>query len=108
VTTNPPREPPPRADDDVLVVPVGRRSDITGVELLVAYLAVMAPRTAHVVCDVGSATRCDAQAVGALARIALEGRRRGVRVWVRNPSPTLVALVELVGLTEALPVLDDG
>jgi anti-anti-sigma regulatory factor len=108
VRTDPPRRPPPGADEDVLVVPVCRRRDITGVGLLVAYLAVTAQRSAHVVCDVGDATRCETDAVGALARIALEGRRRGVRVWVRNPSPALVALVDLVGLGDALPVLDEA
>lgn len=90
--------------DDALVVPVSRRVDITRVRRLVVRLARREPRLTHVVCDVTHATQCDAAAVGELARIALEGRRHGVRVWVRNPSPALVELVELVGLTDALPV----
>ena len=79
------------------VADVVRRMDVT---------AVARSRPAAVVCDLAEATSCDADAVGALARVALAARRRGLRLWVRNPRPELCELVELVGLGHVLPVCD--
>ncbi|MGH3037358.1 MAG: STAS domain-containing protein, partial [Gaiellaceae bacterium] len=49
-------------------------------------------------CDVGG-VEPDAVVVDALARLQLAAGRRGCRVHLRRASPELVALVELMGLT---------
>jgi anti-anti-sigma factor len=81
--------------DVARVADVVRRMDVT---------SASRPPVGAVVCDLAGATSCDAEAVGALARVALAARRRGLTLWVRNPRPELCELVELVGLTHVLPV----
>jgi hypothetical protein len=46
----------------------------------------------------------DARALDALATLALTARRCGYGVVVRHASPRLVELIELAGLSEALPL----
>ena len=81
--------------DVARIADVVRRMDVT---------AASRPPAHAIVCDLAEATSCDAEAVGALARVALAARRRGLRLWVRNPRPELCELVELVGLSHVLPV----
>ena len=106
---------PPGADDrglgspgrDALVVAIRGRMDVARVADIVRRMDVgVAPRpdVRAVVCDLAGATSCDTDAVGALARVALAARRRGLRLWVRNARPELCELVELVGLGHVLPV----
>jgi hypothetical protein len=40
----------------------------------------------------------DLSVVDHLARVQLEARRTGCSIWLRNPCPDLVELLELVGL----------
>jgi hypothetical protein len=47
--------------------------------------------------------KADAAAVDALARVALSLRRCGYELRLRHPSAELLALIELAGLTPALP-----
>lgn len=47
--------------------------------------------------------RADLATVDALARVALGLRREGHRLLLANAEPQLLALVDLVGLGEALP-----
>jgi ABC-type transporter Mla MlaB component len=55
------------------------------------------------VCDV-SAVQVDAVTVDALARLQLAARRHGCRIRLcGSASPELLALVELMGLTDVLP-----
>lgn len=92
---------------DALVVAIRGRVDVAGVAEVVRRMDVtVAPRppVRSIVCDLAGATSCDTDAVGALARVALAARRRGLQLWVRNPRPELVELVELVGLGHVLPV----
>jgi hypothetical protein len=44
----------------------------------------------------------DCGSVDALARLALDARRRGVAITVRRASPELRDLIELAGLSEVL------
>jgi hypothetical protein len=46
----------------------------------------------------------DLRVVNALARLQLNARRQGCTVWLRDACPTLVELVELVGLAGVLEV----
>lgn len=46
----------------------------------------------------------DAVTLDALARFALEVRRCGYRLVLRGVSPELAGLIDLAGLTDALPV----
>ena len=57
------------------------------------------PRTFSV--DVGD-LKADAATVDALARLALELRRRGYHLRLLRPSPELVELIELIGLSDTL------
>ena len=55
------------------------------------------------ICDV-SAVGVDAVTVDALARLQLAARRHGCRIRLcGSASPELLALVELMGLTDVLP-----
>ena len=53
-------------------------------------------------CDVRGADP-DAVTVDALARLQLAARRNGCKVRLRHASDELLALVELMGLTDAFP-----
>ena len=57
----------------------------------------------RIVCDLGHALAADAVAVDALARLQLGARRLGRWVELRNASPALSELLDLMGLDEALP-----
>ncbi|WP_307840385.1 STAS domain-containing protein [Streptomyces sp. G44] len=62
-----------------------------------------ARRPGHdVICDVGGVTTADLTTVDAVARLHLAARRAGGRIRLRNPTPALLALLGLVGLTELL------
>ena len=54
------------------------------------------------VCDVAAAA-ADAATVDRLARLQLAARRRGCLLQLRHASTELLDLVELMGLTGALP-----
>ena len=51
-----------------------------------------------VVCDVGALRSVQIGTVDLLARLQLAARRAGGRIWLRDPSPALRALLDLVGL----------
>lgn len=63
-------------------------------------------RSRVVVCDVAGLGPPGLAAVNLLARLQLTARRAGGRIRLRDPSPTLCALLDLVGLrfeTEGQP-----
>jgi hypothetical protein len=45
--------------------------------------------------------------IDALARVQLAARRSGLELRLRHASRDLLGLIELVGLTDALPAADD-
>ncbi len=47
----------------------------------------------------------DADVLDALARLALDLKRSGYRLRLRNASPGLIGLIELSGLSQALPTV---
>ena len=57
-----------------------------------------AGRTGVVVCDVGGLGPPGLTAVDLLARLELAARRAGGRIRLRDPAPSLHALLDLVGL----------
>ncbi|WP_411082143.1 STAS domain-containing protein [Streptomyces sp. cmx-18-6] len=59
-------------------------------------------QSASVECDVGGVDRADLLLVEALARLALVARRAGRRLRLRRVTPELRALLDLVGLTDAV------
>lgn len=60
----------------------------------------------RIVCDVAAVTDPDACTVDALARMQLVALALGGRIVLRAPGKDLSALLELVGLTRALPEVD--
>ena len=79
-----------------------RRDDLPGLcERVCALFRETRPDIAW--CDV-EGVAADAVAVDGLARLQLAAQRYGCRVCLQNPSDELLALVELMGLTEALAV----
>lgn len=56
----------------------------------------------EVICDAGGLTHANLAAVSAVARLQLTARRLGCRILLRNAGPELLALLDLVGLGEAL------
>jgi ABC-type transporter Mla MlaB component len=86
-------------------VAVALRGSITRADLprlLDRVCRVLRESGAHVVvCDVAG-VECDAVTVDALARFQLEARRNGCQVRLRGACPSLVALVDLMGLGDVL------
>jgi ABC-type transporter Mla MlaB component len=79
-----------------------RHRDLAGLERRVeGLLQRCAPDVVH--CDVGAA-RADAATVDALARLQLAAQRRRCRIVLCEATDELLALVDLMGLREALPV----
>ena len=60
-----------------------------------------------VVCDVREVVEPDAVTIDALARLVLAARRLGHRVEIRDSSDRLRGLLELVGLSGAMPLAVD-
>jgi ABC-type transporter Mla MlaB component len=58
-----------------------------------------------VICDVAGVEDPDAATVDALARLQLTARRLGLRVQLRDPCDELRDLLNLMGLSEAVPVV---
>ena len=58
----------------------------------------------HIACDVGELVRPDAAAVDALARLQLFACREGRRITIRRACGELRCLVDLMGLSDVLPV----
>jgi ABC-type transporter Mla MlaB component len=78
------------------------RDDLAGLcDRVCALLAAASGQDA--LCDVAGVA-ADAVAVDALARLQLAARRHGCRVRLRNASLELRELVELMGLSDVLPV----
>lgn len=58
----------------------------------------------NIVCDLSTAADADAATVELLARLQLTARRLGCRLRLRDASPELLELLDLMGLCEALGV----
>jgi ABC-type transporter Mla MlaB component len=54
-------------------------------------------------CDVGAVPDATVATVDALARLQLAAKRAGGRIRLRHASPQLRALLDLVGLADAIP-----
>jgi ABC-type transporter Mla MlaB component len=78
------------------------RADLPGLCARVSGVLSGHPRGTTVICDVAGVPT-DAVTVEALARLQLCAKRHGCRVRLRNASPHLRALVELMGLEDVLP-----
>ncbi|MFF9569688.1 STAS domain-containing protein [Streptomyces sp. NPDC014685] len=64
---------------------------------------------AGVDCDVGGVVRADLALVEAVARLVLVARRAGGRrLRLRNASPELRSLLDMVGLAEVMDVTSDA
>jgi ABC-type transporter Mla MlaB component len=74
------------------------RDDLPG---LCVRVCALLPENAVAICDVSSVP-ADAVTVDALARLQLGAGRKGCVVRLRNASPELRGLVELMGLTDVL------
>lgn len=62
-----------------------------------------ADRQALVICDVGAIDRPDAVTVDAIAQLQLTAKRMGCLLLLKDVRPRLRELIELSGLSEALP-----
>jgi anti-anti-sigma regulatory factor len=64
-----------------------------------------APKRRTIICDIGALTaRPDVTTIDALARTQLALRAHGLQILLRGASAELVELIELVGLSEVLPL----
>jgi hypothetical protein len=64
-----------------------------------------APKRRTIACDIGALTaRPDATTIDALARVQLALHTHGLQILLRGASTELVELIELVGLSEVLPL----
>ena len=76
------------------------RADLPGLSERVCGI-LRASRAAAALCDVAG-VQPDAVTVDALARLQLGARRHGCEVRLRNASPALLDLVDLMGLTDVI------
>jgi anti-anti-sigma regulatory factor len=60
-----------------------------------------------VICDVGAVPAPDAATIDALARLQLTARRLGGRVLLLRPGEDVLRLLDLMGLTEVVPLCLD-
>lgn len=58
--------------------------------------------------DVSTLTEPDCETVDILARLQLLARRRGREIALRNASPRLCELLELSGLADIVPCVDES
>jgi ABC-type transporter Mla MlaB component len=100
------RGPPSEAETIVLVIE-GRlaRERIPGLCEEVLARLEEAGNGDLVICDVSGVVDPDAVTVDALARLQLTVRRAGREVRLRDPCAELEDLLDLVGLSEVLPVV---
>ncbi|WP_223281328.1 STAS domain-containing protein [Streptomyces antnestii] len=82
---------------DLAVTGAPRRHDVPQLCDQVRAACARAPGR-HVVCDVSAVSSADLATVDALARMQLAARRAGSGLRLRDPSPALSALLQLVGL----------
>jgi ABC-type transporter Mla MlaB component len=75
------------------------RADLPGLSDRVCFLLATAGAVVH--CDVAG-VEPDAVTVDALARLQLAATRRSCSIRLCNPSPALLELVELMGLSNVL------
>jgi hypothetical protein len=59
-----------------------------------------------VLCDVSAVTEPDAVTIDALARLQLTARSLGCRLWFAHACGELQELLTIVGLCDALPVIE--
>ncbi|MFG2522847.1 STAS domain-containing protein [Streptomyces sp. NPDC048527] len=85
-----------RLPDLALAGPLGR-GDVPHLCDQVRTACARAPAR-EIVCDVAAVTTADLATVDALARMQLAARRAGSGLRLRDPSPALWALLQLVGL----------
>ena len=78
------------------------RAELPGLCARVSGVLAGCARGSTVACDVAGVP-ADAVTVDALARLQLCAKRHGCRVRLRNASPHLRALVEMMGLEDVLP-----
>jgi hypothetical protein len=105
-----PAAPQPRSTggdpDTVVVVVAGEgRASTTAWCALVRSL-VLDGRARVVTCDVTHLGGSAAEVVDTLARLQLVALRCGGEIRLRGAPPSLVTLLDLVGLAEALPTVD--
>jgi anti-anti-sigma regulatory factor len=89
-----------------VVVAIGGRIDRDDAVALGARIReLLAGRSATLlVCDLGSLVDPDAATVDAICRIKVVAIRLGCRLQLRAAPPPLVELLDLVGLSDVLPV----
>jgi ABC-type transporter Mla MlaB component len=100
----------PRAGPSRIVVILSGRIDRAGTPGLCDRIrAVLEDSDAElIVCDVGSLVDPDVVTVGALARLQLTARRLGCWVRLDNACGTLTELLDLMGLSDVLPLAPYG
>ncbi|MFN2543870.1 MAG: STAS domain-containing protein [Actinomycetota bacterium] len=62
------------------------------------------PGPEPIVCDVSGLVHPDVRSIDVLARLQLMARRAGRRMQLRRACPQLCELIELAGLSDALPL----
>lgn len=82
------------AEDQVPKTPVGQRRPSS--------------KRAELICDVGRITSPDLGTVDALARFRLWVEERGLSVHLRHATTRLQELLDLCGLSDALPVCEES
>ena len=97
----------PSADPTTVEFEISGRIDPEDVATLCDYVCARLQSGApdRVICDLGGVIASDAVAVDALARLQLASRRRGCGIELRNPSPELLGLLELLGLSSVMPTV---
>ena len=95
----------PAGDPSIVVFVVEARLDHASARALTDRLLVLTDGGIGrvVVCDVGVILDPDLATVDALARLALDARRAGCRIRLRQACPDLRNLLALAGLAEILP-----
>jgi hypothetical protein len=104
-TAGPARHPPDREVDEVVVLDALACDAATTAWCVRVRSLLLDGHSVVVTCDVGLFSGRASDVVDTLARLQLTALRCGGRIRLCRAGPSLLALLELVGLAEVLPVV---
>lgn len=97
-----------QATPESVVVPLRGELDVATADRAADRALALAVPGSLLVLDLSRVTFCDCSGLRALLRIVREARVLGCAVALTAPSPTMIRLLAITGLSDRLPLLDES
>lgn len=97
-----------QATPDSVVVPLRGELDIATLDQVVDRALAFAVPGSALVLDLSRVTFCDCSGLRALLRIARDAGVLGCAVALTAPSPSMIRLLAITGVSDRLPLLDES